>query len=78
MRVDWAEFDSPSSGASERSLPNPPASRTLGLSNFSSLLISWAAVNGEGKMTKRKRYGAEQVIGMLREAEVELAKGKTV
>ena len=29
-------------------------------------------------MTKRKRYGAEQIIGMLREAEVELAKGKTV
>ena len=35
-------------------------------------------MNGEDKMTKRKRYGAEQIIGMLREAEVELAKGKTV
>ena len=29
-------------------------------------------------MSKRKRYGAEQIIGLLREAEVELANGKTV
>ena len=27
-------------------------------------------------MAKRKRYSAEQIIGMLREAEVELGKGK--
>ena len=40
LRVDRAEFGSPSSGAPERSQLNPPASRTPGLSNFSGLLVS--------------------------------------
>ena len=31
---------------------------------------------GEGLTAKQKRYSAEQILGMLREVEVELGKGK--
>ena len=36
------------------------------------------SVTGREVRMKRKRYSVEQIIGMLREAEVQLSRGKNV